>query len=136
MAGTFHTRQVMGRDGPPINPRAGGEFCGLLPNARLLVHRQELASVAGLLPTQADWYCPEGLQGVAPERIVPFDGSVRPSAASYRLSTTVTQYGGCSAARYSADLVAATAPGSAVAAESPWVMGAVTYFFSVMILVG
>ncbi|MBB6561032.1 hypothetical protein HNP48_003720 [Acidovorax soli] len=50
---------------------------GLLPNARLLVHRQELASVAGLLPTQADWYCPAGLQGVAPERIVPFDGSVQ-----------------------------------------------------------
>lgn len=53
----------------------GGEP-GLLPNARLLVHRQELASVSGLLPTQADWYCPDGLRGVTSERIVPFDGSV------------------------------------------------------------
>ena len=68
--------------------------------------------------------------------VVPFDGSVRPSAALYRLSTTVTQYGGCSAARYSADLVELIGSGSAVAAESPWEMGAVTYFFSVMILVG
>lgn len=50
---------------------------GLLPKAKLLVHRQELASVQGLLPTQADWYCPHGLQGVPADRILPFDGSVQ-----------------------------------------------------------
>ncbi len=50
---------------------------GLLPNARLLVHRQELASVRGLLPVQAEWYCPHGLDGIAAERIVPFDGSIQ-----------------------------------------------------------
>lgn len=64
---TQNLRRWLGTGGGP----------GLLPNARLLVHRQELASVAGLLPTQADWYCPDGLRGVAGDRIVPFDGSVQ-----------------------------------------------------------
>ncbi|SCX68038.1 hypothetical protein [Variovorax sp. EL159] len=50
---------------------------GLFPNARLLVHRQELASVGGLLPVQADWYCPQGLDGMPAERIIAFDGSVQ-----------------------------------------------------------
>ena len=54
-----------------------GSAPGLLPNAKLLVHQQELASVHGLLPVQAEWYCPQGLDGVAPSRIVPFDGSVQ-----------------------------------------------------------
>lgn len=49
----------------------------LLPNARLLVHRQELANVQGLLPVQAEWYCPHGLDGVAPGRILAFDGSIQ-----------------------------------------------------------
>nr|WP_315478880.1 hypothetical protein [uncultured Rhodoferax sp.] len=50
---------------------------GMLPNAKLLVHQQEVASVQGLLPSQADWYCPQGMDGVAPERVVPFAGSVQ-----------------------------------------------------------
>lgn len=50
---------------------------GLLPNAKLLVHRQEVANVRGLLPVQGDWYCPNGLDGIAPERIVTFDGNVQ-----------------------------------------------------------
>ena len=50
---------------------------GVFPNARLLAHRQELASVQSLLPIQADWYCPQALDGVPPERIVAFDGSVQ-----------------------------------------------------------
>jgi len=50
---------------------------GLLPNARLLVHRRELASVQGLLPSQAEWYCPHGLDSVPAERIVAFDGSIQ-----------------------------------------------------------
>ncbi len=53
-----------------------GTSPGLLPNAKLLVHQQELASVQGLLPVQADWYCPQGLQGVPSSRILPFAGSV------------------------------------------------------------
>ncbi|MES2530181.1 MAG: hypothetical protein V4636_04045 [Pseudomonadota bacterium] len=54
-----------------------GGMPGLLPRAKLLVHRQELASVRGLLPLQAEWYCPNGIDGVADARIVAFDGSVR-----------------------------------------------------------
>jgi hypothetical protein len=50
---------------------------GMFPNARLLAHRQEVASMQGLLPTQADWYCPQGLDGVPAGRIVTFDGSVQ-----------------------------------------------------------
>ncbi|MDM0009816.1 hypothetical protein QTI51_33960 [Variovorax sp. J22G73] len=50
---------------------------GLLPNARLLVHQQELANVQGLLPVQAEWYCPQGLQGVPADRLVSFDGSIQ-----------------------------------------------------------
>lgn len=46
------------------------------PNARLLVHRQEWASANGLLPQQKVWYCPDGVAGVAADRIVTFDGSV------------------------------------------------------------
>lgn len=46
------------------------------PNARLLVHRQEWASTLALLPLQAEWYCPNGIDGIPNERIVPFEGSL------------------------------------------------------------
>lgn len=46
------------------------------PNARLLVHHQEWASALKLLPIQADWYCPQGIEGIAPERVLPFEGSL------------------------------------------------------------
>lgn len=49
---------------------------GLFPNARLLVHRQEWASTQALLPLQAEWYCPQGTAGIAPERVVCFDDSL------------------------------------------------------------
>lgn len=64
---TQNLRRWLGSDGTP----------GVFPNAKLLVHRQELACVAGLLPIQADWYCPDGLRGVPAERIVAFDGSLQ-----------------------------------------------------------
>lgn len=47
---------------------------GYFPNAKLLVMRQEWESALGLLPTQADWFCPHGLDGVDPSRIVLLDG--------------------------------------------------------------
>ena len=50
---------------------------GLFPNAKLLVHRQEWISTGALLPVQADWYCPHGIAGVGPERVIPFDGSIQ-----------------------------------------------------------
>ncbi len=52
---------------------AGGDR-GYFPNARLLVMRAEWESAHGLLPTQADWYCPHGLDGVDPSRVVLLDG--------------------------------------------------------------
>jgi len=54
---------------------AGGD-AGYFPNAKLLVMRQEWESAQGLLPTQAQWYCPHGADGVDPSRVVLLDGSV------------------------------------------------------------
>lgn len=47
---------------------------GVLPNARLLVQRGELDTLAGLHPLQVEWYIPDALAGVAAERIVALDG--------------------------------------------------------------
>lgn len=54
-----------------------------LPNARLLVMRTEWESVHGLLPLQAEWYHPAGVQGIDPARVVLLDGDtwVGPSVA-------------------------------------------------------
>lgn len=43
------------------------------PNAKLLVMRQEWDSASGLLPPQADWYCPDGTAGVDRKKIVLLD---------------------------------------------------------------
>jgi hypothetical protein len=66
----LHTQDIrrwLGTNGQP----------GLFPNARLLVQRQEWVSAHGLLPSQADWYCPGGLEGVSADRIVLLDGDVK-----------------------------------------------------------
>lgn len=47
---------------------------GVFPRAKLLVMRQEWESARGLLPTQADWYCPNGTDDVDPARVVLLDG--------------------------------------------------------------
>lgn len=47
---------------------------GYFPNAKLLVMRQEWASVKGLLPTQAQWYCPGGTDGIPDERVIQLEG--------------------------------------------------------------
>jgi len=49
---------------------------GYFPKAKLLVHRQEWASTQALLPIQADWYCPRGIDGIAPDRVITFEGSL------------------------------------------------------------
>jgi hypothetical protein len=51
-----------------------GEKTGYFPNARLLVMRQEWQSAQGLLPPQQDWYCPNGLAGIHPSRVILLDG--------------------------------------------------------------
>lgn len=50
---------------------------GIFPNARLLVHRQEWLSTGALLPVQADWYCPHGIEGIAADRVVMFEGDIQ-----------------------------------------------------------
>ncbi len=49
---------------------------GLFPNAKLLIMREEWESAQGLLPTQADWYCPNGTAGIDPSRVVLLDSDV------------------------------------------------------------
>lgn len=53
-----------------------GAVPGFFPRAQLLVHRQEWISTLNLLPCQADWYCPGGINGLPPERVVQFEGSL------------------------------------------------------------
>lgn len=47
------------------------------PNAKLLVHEKEWQSVQGLLPIQADWYCPNGIEGIDADKVVTFNGSIQ-----------------------------------------------------------
>ena len=49
---------------------------GLLPNAKLLVMRDEWISAKNLMPPQFDWYCPNGLEGVPEDRIILLEGDV------------------------------------------------------------
>ena len=51
-----------------------GETTGYFPNAKLLVMRQEWESAKGLLAPQTDWYCPNGIDGIHPSRVVLLDG--------------------------------------------------------------
>jgi hypothetical protein len=49
---------------------------GYFPRAKLLVMRQEWASMRALLPPQALWYCPNGIDGIDPAKIMLLDGDV------------------------------------------------------------
>ncbi len=49
---------------------------GFFPNAKLLVTRQEWESAKALLPPQADWYCPGGLEGVPENRVIFFEDDI------------------------------------------------------------
>lgn len=66
----LHTQDVRRWLGNGLEP-------GLLPNAKLLVHRQELVNVNGLLPLQCDWYCPHGVDAIPAERIITFGTSIQ-----------------------------------------------------------
>ncbi len=48
----------------------------LFPNAKLLITRREWESVSGLLPSQADWYCPNAVQGIDPDKIILLENDV------------------------------------------------------------
>lgn len=47
------------------------------PNAKILVHEQEWQSTSALLPVQADWYCPNGIEGVDVKKVIKFTGSIQ-----------------------------------------------------------
>jgi len=49
---------------------------GYFPNAKLLVMHQEWESAKDALPMQASWYCPDGLDGIDQNRIIPLHSSV------------------------------------------------------------
>ncbi len=66
----LHTQDIrkwLGVDGKP----------GFFPNAKLLVMKQEWASANALLPSQALWYCRNGVAGIDINKIVQLDGSVK-----------------------------------------------------------
>jgi len=46
----------------------------IFPNAKLLIMRRECECALDLNPYQADWYCPNGLAGIADEKIIKLDG--------------------------------------------------------------
>lgn len=46
------------------------------PRAKLLVMRQEWMSARGLLPLQAQWYCPHGTEGIPEQRVILLDDDV------------------------------------------------------------
>jgi hypothetical protein len=60
----LHTQDVRGLVGPG----------GLLPRAKLVAQRAELDTFAHPHPMHRDWYQPEGLDDVAPERIIALAG--------------------------------------------------------------
>ncbi len=46
------------------------------PNAKLLVMHQEWEAVKDLLPLQNHWYCPDGVEGIDPNKIIPLHSSI------------------------------------------------------------
>jgi len=46
------------------------ETPGIFPNAKLLIMEEEWEATGALLPPQKDWYCPEGINGVAEDKII------------------------------------------------------------------
>jgi hypothetical protein len=71
----LHTQDLRGLLGCSIpGPNTPAPLAGLLPRAKLLVQRAELALTLDLHPLQRTWYAPGGLLGVDPDRLVVLDG--------------------------------------------------------------
>ncbi|HWU91491.1 MAG TPA: hypothetical protein VN253_29690 [Kofleriaceae bacterium] len=65
----LHVQDVRGLLAPDA---PGGR--AFLPNARLLVQRAELETLATLHPLQVEWYIPDCLAGVPADRVIALDG--------------------------------------------------------------
>ncbi|MEH6447117.1 MAG: hypothetical protein V7765_00505 [Oleispira sp.] len=46
------------------------------PNAKLLVMYEEWEAVKDLLPLQNHWYCPDGIDGIDPNKVIPLHSSI------------------------------------------------------------
>jgi hypothetical protein len=88
-----------------------GDEPAYFPNAKLLVMRQEWESARALLPPQRDWYCPDGLAGVDPAKVILLDGDVRLGAGVALVRTPGHTEGNHS-------LVASTTAGVLVSSEN------------------
>ncbi|CAN5919979.1 hypothetical protein BH11MYX3_BH11MYX3_38190 [soil metagenome] len=64
----LHVQDLRGLLAPAANGRT------YLPNAKLLVQRGELETLAGLHPLQSYWYIPAALAGIPADRIVELEG--------------------------------------------------------------
>jgi hypothetical protein len=60
-----------------INTDGSTDRAAYFPNARLLIHEQEWQSTTALLPVQAEWYCPNGIEGVDPNKVITFTSSIQ-----------------------------------------------------------
>ncbi|EPG72684.1 hypothetical protein LEP1GSC058_1026 [Leptospira fainei serovar Hurstbridge str. BUT 6] len=98
---TQDLRKWLGANGQP----------GYFPNAKLLVMREEWNSIQGLLPPQADWYCPNGSGGISMNRIVLLDSDVELGGGVALIKTPGHTYGNHS-------LVAHTPEGIFVSSEN------------------
>jgi hypothetical protein len=65
----LHTQNVTRWLGNSMQP-------GLMPNAKLLVMREEWESAKGLLPWHNQWYCPGGIADVPDDKVILLDESV------------------------------------------------------------
>ncbi len=63
------------------------ERAAYFPNAKLLVMKEEWEAVQGLLPTQADWYCPNGINGIDLEKVIILENSIQLGDGVYFLKT-------------------------------------------------
>ncbi len=73
----LHTQDLRGWIGPS----------GVFPRARLLVMRAEWESVHGLVAPQDPWYCPQGVAGIDPARVVCLESSVAVGAGMALIHT-------------------------------------------------
>lgn len=64
----LHTQDVRGWLGT-------GDTPGFFPRAKLLVMDAEWQSAQALLPPQRDWYCPRGIEGIPPGRVIRLKGT-------------------------------------------------------------
>jgi hypothetical protein len=63
---TQNVRRWLGADGQPA----------IFPNAKLLVTREEWESTKSLIPWQSQWFCPGGIDGIADDKLIFFEGDI------------------------------------------------------------